>query len=134
MEQIKAIGWLKAFGLSTLAILAPIKMVMITVGVLVFADLVSGVWAAKKRGEDIKSAALRRTVSKLLIYQMCIITGFMVETYLMGNILPIVKLLGGLIGVVELKSVLENSNTILGQDLFKLLIQKLGSQNDRDLK
>lgn len=123
--------WLLKTLLATLAILAPIKAVMITVGVLVFIDLATGIWAAKKRGESITSAALRRTVSKLTIYQICIISGFLLQHYLISDVVQIVNLLGGVIGMVELKSVLENSNGILGYDLFQEIIKKLGSDNDK---
>lgn len=117
-------------GLVILAALAPIQAVIIAVGVLVMADMITGVWAAHKRGESIKSAGFRRTVSKLLIYQIAIITGFVVEQYLVGGIIPITKIIGGVIGLVELKSILENANSIVGGDIFKLIIERLGSQND----
>lgn len=113
-----------------LAILAPIKAVMITVGVLIFVDLISGTWAAKKRNEPITSAAFRRTLSKMLIYQVAVISGFLVEHYILQGDIPVSKIIAGFIGLVELKSVLENGNTILGTDVFKALIAKLGSKND----
>ena len=113
-----------------IAILAPIKAVMIAVGVLVIADMITGVWAAIKRSEKITSAGFRRTVSKLVIYQIAIITGFVVEHYLVDGSIPIVKIIGGVIGLVELKSVLENANSISGTDIFQLILNRLGSQND----
>lgn len=113
-----------------MAILAPIKAVMLTVGFLIFLDLSSGIWAAIKRQERVTSAALRRTISKMVIYQMAVITGFLIETYLVGPSIPVTKVVAGFIGLVEFKSILENSNTILGTDVFKLLIAKLGSKND----
>lgn len=122
--------WLTKLLIASLAALAPIHMVMITVGFLIFADLVTGVWAARKRGEDISSAALRRTVSKIVIYQLAVISGFLLETYLIDHILPVAKIVAGVIGMVEFKSILENSNKIIGGDLFKLIIKKLGSDND----
>jgi hypothetical protein len=67
------------------AIVAPIKAVIFAVGFLVFADLIMGVWAAKKRGETINSAGLRRSVSKLLVYQLSILSAFAVETYLVTD-------------------------------------------------
>ena len=114
----------------TAVILAPIKAAMFTIGFLIFLDLGTGVWAAKKRKESISSAALRRTVSKMVIYQMALISGFLIEQYLVEGSLPIAKVVAGFIGIVEFKSVLENSNVILGTNVFKLLIQKLGSKND----
>lgn len=111
-------------------LLAPIDAVMATVGFLIFLDLISGVWAARKRNEPVTSAALRRTISKMIIYQLAVISGFFIERYLLQGALPITKVVAGFIGIVEFKSMLENGNTILGTDVFKLLIEKLGSKND----
>lgn len=122
--------WLSKVALASLAALAPIKMVMITVGVLIMADLVTGIWAALKLGEKVSSAAMRRTVSKMFIYQLAVICGFMLETYILDGIVPVAKIVAGVIGMVEFKSILENSNYIVGGDLFKIIIAKLGSDND----
>lgn len=122
--------WLAKLFLASLAALAPIQAVMITVGILIFADLFTGMYAAHKRGEKISSAAMRRTVSKIFIYQTTIICGFLLETYIMDGILPVAKIAAGVIGMVEFKSILENGNSIMGGDLFKTILQKLGSDND----
>jgi hypothetical protein len=116
------------------AALAPVHAVLISVGVLVAADLVTGVWAAIKRGEEIKSSKLRNSVSKLFIYQIALISGFLMQQYLLDDMIPIVKIMGGLVGLVEFKSILENANSITGTDLFKLVIQKLGSSNNAEKK
>jgi hypothetical protein len=117
--------------LAGLAVLAPIKAILITVGILIFADLLTGMWAAVKRKEPISSAAMRRTVSKMLVYHLCIISGFLVETFLLAEIIPVTKLIAGVIGLIELKSLLENANIILGKDLFKEVLARLGSKNDQ---
>lgn len=116
--------------LNIVALLAPIKPVLVATGVLIFADLVLGIMAAKKRGEPISSAALRRTVSKLFVYNLTILSGFLFEKYLMGDLVPAVKLIAGVIGVVELKSILENADAINGAPIFANIIKSLGSQND----
>lgn len=124
-------SWAYNIMLSILAVFAPIKALIFSVGFLIFADCFTGIWAAKKRNEKITSAALRRTVSKMVIYQLALLSGFLVEVYMIESLLPISKLVAGAIGMVELKSVLENSTAIVGQDIFKSLIKKLGSQNDK---
>lgn len=126
--------WTHALLLNILAILAPIQPVMITTGVLIFADLILGIWAAKIRKEPISSAALRRTVSKILIYNLTIISGFLVEKYLIVDLIPVTKLIAGVIGAVELKSILENADTINGESIFLSIIKNLGSQNDQPPK
>lgn len=123
-------NFLKYLVASVIAILAPAKALLISVGFLVMADLVTGIWAAHKRGEKIKSAAMRRTITKAVIYQVAVISGFLVETYMLENFFPVSKIIASVIGLVELTSILENANKILGQDLFKTVLAKLGSDND----
>jgi len=123
--------WLKKILFVSLAALAPIKMILIAVGLLVFFDLVTGIWAAKHRGEEVKSSAMRRTISKMLIYQLTVISGFLLEHYLLDGMIPVSKLVGGVIGLVEFKSILENASTIAGQDIVSLVMKKLGSDNDK---
>jgi hypothetical protein len=127
---IKMIEYLKSLMIAILAVFAPIKAVIVVTGVLVIADLITGVIAAHKRGQQITSAGLRRTVTKTTVYLSAVCLGFLVEKYMIDSILPISKLVSGIIGVVELKSLMENLNTIHGSDLFKSIIDRLGSIND----
>lgn len=111
---------------------APAGPLLISVGFLIFADFVTGIWAAYKKGEIItKSSGWRRTVTKMAVYNVAILSGFLLETYMLHELIPISKIVASVIGLVELKSILENSNVILGQDLFKTVISKLGSDNDK---
>lgn len=122
--------YLEGLALSAIAVFAPVKAVIITVGVLIVADLVVGLLAARKRGEAIGSAGLRRTVTKAFVYEAAVMLGFLTETYLTGASIPITKLVSGFIGVVELKSILESLDELNGTPLYAALISKLGSQND----
>lgn len=114
-------------------VLAPIKSILITVGVLIVADFAMGLWAARKRGESITSSGMSKTVSKALVYQAAVICAFLVEKYLMDGVLPVCKIVASIIGSVEMKSLLENGESILGQPVFKVVIDKLKSQTDKDL-
>ncbi len=124
------IQYLKALLIAIVALLAPIHAMIITVHVLIAADAVMGMWAALKRGEKITSAGLRRTITKTFVYMMSIICAYICQTYLIKDILPLANIAAGAIGVVELKSILENADNIIGGSLFKALIAKLGSIND----
>lgn len=117
--------------LSAVSVFAPIKGVIITVGVVIVVDLVTGVLAARKRGEKITSAGLRRSLSKALIYQTAVLTGFLMEKYLLVDLVPITKLVAGAIGAVESVSIFENLNTLSGNNLFTKLLEMLGSANDK---
>jgi hypothetical protein len=98
---------------------------------LIFADLCAGMCAARKRGETINSAGIRRTVTKIFVYQLAIITGFVIEKFIIGNALPLNKVVGAVIAISEAKSVFENLNYIHGGDVFKKVIKTLGSINDK---
>lgn len=117
--------------LSALSVFAPIKGMIITVFISIIVDLITGILAAKKRGEKITSAALRRSVSKLLIYETALLVSFLVETYLLSDSIPITKLVGGILGSVEMLSIYENLNVVSGNNLFGRLISLLGSHNDK---
>lgn len=111
--------------------LAPIHSILIVVGVLIMGDMILGIWAAKKRGEKISSARLRDTVSKMFIYHTVLILGFLVEKHLFNDLIPVVKLTASVIGIVEIKSVFENSGTILGRPLFKDIVERLSSKSNK---
>lgn len=125
----------KAHLLALVSIFAPIKAMVLITLLLIFFDLFTGIWAAKKRGEwkslnDIKSAGLRRSMTKLFVYEAGIMLGYLVETYMIDGFVPLSKIAAGYISIVEMKSILENLDVINGSPIFKGLIQKLGSVND----
>lgn len=116
--------------LSLVAVFAPVKALIIIAGVLIFADLITGILAAKKKGQSINSAGLRRTATKVFVYEAAIMLGYLVEHYMIADFFPVSKVAAGLIAVVEFKSILENLDVINGNPVFKSLIEKLGSVND----
>ena len=118
------IKFIEATILSIVAIFAPIQHLISAVAFMITADLVTGVLAARKRGEKITSSGLRRTVVKFFIYELAIMFAFISEHYI-SNVLPIVKMASAMISTVELKSVYENLNCISGNELLTILIGKL---------
>lgn len=120
--------FLLPLALAGLAALAPIHALIVTTGFLIFSDTFLGVWAAMKRGEKISSGRLRDMVTKMLVYQTVIITGFFVQTHMVPEI-PFTKLAAAAIAFVEIKSLYENASVILGKPLFSEIIDRLGSKN-----
>lgn len=118
--------------LAVLAIFAPIKGAIIAVGVLTFSDLILGIIAAKKRGEKITSGKLRQTVSKLVIFEVCLLLAFITEFYLLGSLLPISKIAAAYIGIVEFQSIVENLNEINGSPVFTRLIKLLNKKAEEE--
>lgn len=118
--------------LATLSIFAPIKPAVIAVMVLTIIDLISGVIAAKRRGEPITSAGFSRTVGKIAVYQIAVLTAFLAQKYLVLDIMPVCNLVTSLIGLTELKSVLENLDSISGGSFFSSVVAKISNQGNND--
>lgn len=125
-------NWIKASLAGLVGIFAPVHMVMFSAGFLIFADFVTGCWKSIKEGKKITSAGWRRTLTKMGVYQVIIMSGFLAEVYLLGNAIPISKIAASAIGMTELLSIVENVEVIYGQPIFKKLIKKLGSVNDKE--
>ncbi len=128
LEDLK--NYAEAAAISAWAVFAPIKAVMLTAGVLICADLLTGIWAATKRQEPITSKGISRTLAKIALYELALATSYLVHQYMTGDLLPADKLVAGLIGIVELKSILENLNIINGTPVFAAIINRaIGAQD-----
>lgn len=104
---------------------SPAHAAMAAVIALVVADLIVGVWAAKKRGEKITSFGLRRTVTtKILPYQFAILCSHLVEQQFLSAI-PLMKATAGFIAVAEMKSIFENLGQITGLDFWTFIREKI---------
>lgn len=120
----------KIWLLAGLSILLPIKELMLTVGFLVAADLVVGIWKALKLKQRIRSRRMSDTVTKLLLYQLAIISGFLIEKYVLTEILPIAKLIGTVIAIIEFKSIIESIEAVTKQDIWSRIKAIIGRKSD----
>lgn len=117
---------LAAKGLALLvSIMSPIAPVMATAGTLVVVDTVTGVWAAIKYKHKITSHKFKRVVVKTFGYLTAIFIAHLIEKYMIGDAIPMVKTVSGLIAMTEGKSIFENLRRITGIDLWKAMLDKL---------
>ena len=100
-------------GLAILAILAPIQTAILGVGFLIVADLITGIVAAYKRGEPIRSERLKNTAVKMLVYNLLLTSSFIAETYLTPWI-PFTNVALSFLAIIEVKSLGENFQSITG--------------------
>jgi len=100
-------------GLAVLAILAPIQTAILGVGFLIVADLITGIVAAYKRGEPIRSERLKNTAVKMLVYNLLLTSSFIAETYLTPWI-PFTNVALSFLAIIEVKSLGENFQSITG--------------------
>jgi hypothetical protein len=126
--------YLKALLISVIAVFAPAKAMILTTLALLVMDLATGLLAAKKQGIPITSAGIRRTVTKLFVYECSVLMAYLTQAYLTGDTVPVSNIVAGLIGLTELTSVLENLNIIGGGAVLKAVLDKLDSVNKTDNK
>jgi hypothetical protein len=112
-------------GIALIAVFAPVHPVMLVAATLVVVDLITGLIASKKQNIPITSAGLKRSVGKILLYEVSICVAFLVQQYLTGDIFPASKLVAALIGLTELKSLSENLNIISGRNVLTAFIDRI---------
>jgi hypothetical protein len=77
--------------LSIVGIFSPIVPLMLTVGFLIATDFVMAIYKAWKKKEKITSRKMYNTVPKIFIYNLMIISVFLLEKYIIQSGVPIEK-------------------------------------------
>ena len=111
------LGWIMSF-------ILPIQDFLILTSALVVIDLATGVMAAKRRGDEIRSRSLMRTTVKLLLYYSAILATEGVQLVFAEKI-PLTYITAFTIAVTELKSILENVDAGTGSGLTSTIINRL---------
>jgi hypothetical protein len=120
----------KVWLFASLAVFLPIKELMLTIGFLVSADLVVGIWKAIKTGQRIRSRRMSDTVTKLLLYQLAIMSGFLIETFIISELIPITKLIATVIAIIEFKSIIESIEAVTNKDLWSKIKTIIGRKSE----
>jgi hypothetical protein len=120
----------KVWFLAGLAVFLPIKELMLTIGFLVASDMVVGIWKALKLKQRIRSRRMSDTVTKLLLYQIAIMSGFLIETFIIAELIPITKLVATVIAVIEFKSIVESIESVTGKDLWSKIKTIIGRKSE----
>ena len=106
-------GWIFSFFI-------PIKGFLIFTIFVVFADMGTGIMAAKKEGQNINSKGLYRTMEKIVVY-FCAILIFEGARNTFSLPFNITYMTAFLIAAVELTSISENIKRITGVNLGTLI-------------
>jgi len=122
-KLLLAPSWKAAFYLivgSVLQFFAPISDFILVIGLLMLADLITGIQAAQKRGEAITSNGFRRTAVKILIYALLIVICEKIKLTFFADLdLKVSYGVSLFIVMIELKSLSENIHTITGIDIWE---------------
>jgi len=104
-----------------LTLLSPVNGVMVTIVFLILVDFITGSYAAIKNHIPIRSSRIGHTISKFFIYNLVILAAFFLEKHIVNEV-PFLKIIAGFIAITEIKSILENYNTIYGVNPFRALV------------
>lgn len=124
--------------LGLMAFLAPIQGILITVGVLILADTILGVWKAKKLKEKISSRKLSQIISKMFLYEGTIVLFFMIDKYILGDILQqffaveylLTKVVALVLASIEVFSMDENYRAVRTYGLWHAFKKLVGRARD----
>jgi hypothetical protein len=115
---MKLKAYLSALLLSIVGIFSPIVPLMLTVGFLIATDFVMAIYKAYKKKEKITSRKMYNTVPKIFIYNLMIISVFLLEKYIIQSGVPIEKVAASAIALTEVKSICESFYSLTGIDLM----------------
>ena len=117
-----------------LTLLAPIKIFIVLVGLFIFLDTCFGVWAAKQQKQPLRSSKLARFISKLFVYNIVVITAYILDVNLLGEFfllflsipLAITKITVLALVVNEVYSIDEKVVNVKGYGLWNMFKRLLG--------
>lgn len=108
-------GWVASFFI-------PIKGFLLFTVAVVFADMITGIIAARKEGQKINSRGLYRTIEKIIVY-FCAILIFEGSRNTFSLPFNITYMVASMIAGTELLSIAENVNRITGVNLGTIIIR-----------
>ena len=135
--------WISLLGI-VLTFFMPITGMVLAVGFSIFLDTITGIWKSRKNGVPIRSRRLSAVISKMFLYQLTIILFFLIDWFILNEILKsifttellLTKVLSLVLISIEVVSINENYKAVRGVDLWASLKQLLSRakelKNDSD--
>lgn len=100
----------------------PIRNILILMFAFIIFDMITGLAAARKRGEAIQSCKLWNTIYKTLISTTLVLLLYSVDReFSLTGIISVHKIMGLFVCGFELWSILENAIQITNNSIFKAL-------------
>ena len=114
---------------------APIGGVLLTVGAFIILDTIAGIWKSKVKKIPITSKGLSGVISKMFLYQVTVLTTYLLDYFILGDILDrifsvdqlLTKVVAMVLIYIEAQSINENYKEAKGIDLwqqFKRLLSR----------
>ena len=105
----------------------PISGILGLLFALILADTATGIWKANHLKQEITSRKLSAIISKLLLYELCVILFFLIDYFILNDIilvffsvpLMLTKVLALVLASIEIMSISENWRIVRGINLFQ---------------
>ena len=117
--------WLIHLWIGLVAFVSPLFPLAILVSSLIGTDFVFGIYRAYKTKQEINSRKMGHTISKLFLYNLAVLSVFMLEKLVFGTDVQFTKVVVGVIAMVELKSIDESFRILYGFSIYESLIDKI---------
>lgn len=102
---------------------APTFHMILGIGFMVIADFCVAIIAANKNNIPITSKKMRPTIGKFIAYGAGILVAHVIERLFLNDF-PAMKLVSAFIAYIELKSINEGIEKIIGVNIFKAVLEK----------
>jgi len=119
----------------------PISGILGLLFALILSDTATGIWKAKHLKQKITSRKLSTIISKLLLYELCVILFYLIDYFILNDIiltffsvpLMLTKVLALVLASIEIMSISENWRVVKGVNLYqsaKLLFSRAKEVKD----
>lgn len=121
-------NWLKLLAMIG-TFLMPISGLLFLVGFVIVLDTITGIWKSIKHKVPVTSRGLSAIASKMLLYQVTVILFYMIDQFILNNIilqffsvqLLLTKVLALILVSIEVMSINENYKAVKGLDLWQAM-------------
>ena len=105
----------------------PISGILGLLFALILSDTATGIWKAKHQKQEITSRKLSAIISKILLYELCVILFFLIDYFILNDIvltvfsvpLMLTKVLALILASIEIQSIAENWRIVKGVNLWQ---------------
>jgi hypothetical protein len=105
----------------------PISGILGLLFALILSDTATGIWKAKHLKQEITSRKLSAIISKILLYELCVILFFLIDYFILNDIvltvfsvpLMLTKVLALILASIEVQSIAENWRIVKGINLWQ---------------
>jgi phage-related holin len=121
--------------IAVMAVINPLKSMLLTIGFLIVVDFIFGIMRAYKLGEKRTSRKASNTISKMVLYGLCILSVYFLDKYILETGMNVAKIAAGFISLVEIKSILESFEIMTGINIWDRLVKivRRGTSETKDL-